>query len=119
MALPEKKYTLLESFFVFLIGGVAVVPIMALIGIAMFPIAMLTAWIRWLLWSWFVVPYLHLPMVPYWAMLGLGLLTGTLSNGDQPNGYSATTKENVTRFVSVLLAELLGLGIGYIIHTHI
>jgi hypothetical protein len=31
-----------------------------------------------------VVPYLHLPMVPYWAMLGLGLLTGTFSNGDQP-----------------------------------
>ncbi len=117
--MSDAKYTPVEGFFVTIFGATVGALFLAVIAALTFPIAMLTAWIRWLMWGWFVVPYLHLPMVPYWAILGLGLLISTFSSVTQPNGYNPTTKEKVTIFVSSYAVQFALLGIGYLVHHYL
>jgi hypothetical protein len=117
--MSNEKYGAVEGFFVTVFGAVFAALFIAAFAILMLPIAMLTAWVRWLMWGWFVVPYLHLPMVPYWAVLGLGLLVGTFTTTDQPNGYKPTTKEQATRFLTSIAVQITLLGIGYIVHHYL
>ena len=117
--MSDTKYTPVEGFFVTILGSTLGALVLAIVAVATFPLAMLTAWIRWRLWGWFVVPYLHLPMVPYWAILGLGLLIGTFSSMTQPNGYNPTTKEKVIIFVSHYAVQFTLLSIGYLVHTYL
>jgi len=111
----ENKYTLLESFCIFLLAG----PTLLLVVALSFPLTLVTAWIRWKLWAWFAVPFLHLPMVPYWAMVGLGILIGTFHGVDRLNGYKPTFKEQVSQILGSGAIQFITLGIGYLIHTHI
>ena len=53
------------------------------------------------------------------AVVGLGFLIGTFSHTNTPNGYKPTAKEQVGTIFWPILAQLIGLSIGYIIHTHI
>jgi hypothetical protein len=117
--MSDAKYTPVEGFFVTIISAFIVTPVIAVIMIVLFPIAMLSAWIRWLLWGWFAVPYLHLPMVPYWAILGLGLLAGTFSTVDQPTGYEPTQKEHISRAVTGIVVQLAALGVGYLVRHYL
>jgi len=85
-----------------------------------FPLFMLMAWIRVYLWTWFAVPYLHLPPITFWPMLGFGLLISTFrvtqvrKTQDSP-GWT----EHFGVLVAELFGNLVGLLIGYIIHIHI
>jgi len=115
----EKKYTLLESFLIFVFSGVAVGVIIPLMVVVTFPLTMLTAWIRWTLWNWFAVPYLHVPAVPYWAVVGLGFLVSSFAHTNSPNGYKPKASETFSMIVMPVVGQLICLGIGYIIHTHI
>ena len=115
----NAKYTPVEGFFVVVLGGMMGALALAIIAITTFPLAMLAAWIRWLLWGWFAVPYLHLPLVPYWAILGLGLLIGSFSHSAAPNGYKPTTKEQVNSFIAPILCNFALLGIGYLVHHYL
>jgi hypothetical protein len=117
--MPEEKYTLVESFFIFLFGGIIGSGAIVLITIAMLPLLLLSAWIRWILWQWFAVPFLHLPMLSYWAVVGLCLLIHTFSHTDQPNGYKPTNADTFGRIFGAIAVEFIALGIGYIIHIHI
>ena len=117
--MSNEKYGAVEGFFLTIISAIVAAPFIALIVIVLFPIAMLSAWIRWLLWGWFVVPYLHLPMVPYWAILGLGALAGTFSTVDQPTGYEPTQKEHISRAVTGIFVQLAALGVGYLVHNYL
>ena len=118
-AMPEEKYTLVESFFIILFGGVFGAGAIALIAVIMFPFLLLSAWIRWLLWQWFAVPYLHAPMLSYWAVVGLCLFINSFAHTDQPNGYKPTKADMFGRIFGAIAVEFIALGIGYIIHIHI
>ena len=93
------------------------VPVLYLL---VFPIFMLMAWIRVYLWTWFAVPYLHLPPITFWLMLGFSLLISTFrvtqvrKKQDSP-GWT----EPFGVFVAELFGNLVLLLIGYIIHIHI
>jgi hypothetical protein len=117
--MSNEKYGPIEGFFVTVLGAIFGALFLAVIVALTFPIVMLTAWIRWLMWGWFVVPYLHLPMVPYWAILGLGLLIGIFTTTGQPNGYKPTTKEQVTCFLTSMAVQITLLGIGYLVHHYL
>jgi len=119
MGTIEKKYTLLESFLIFVFGGVAVGVIVPFMVVVTFPLTMLSAWIRLTLWNWFAVPYLHAPAVPYWAVVGLGVLVNTFSQSSSPNGYKPKASETFSMILMPVVVQLIGLGIAYIIHTHI
>lgn len=112
----EKKYTLLESFFILLGAPLVVLPTLALLAIVCFPLAMLMAWIRWTLWGWFAVPFLHAPEVPYWAMVGLGLLVASFMPNSQPTKDDPSAKQIFSSLSVWVCVHLIGLGIGYIIH---
>jgi hypothetical protein len=115
----KQKYTLWESFWIFVVTGAVAVPMTVLITIVVFPLMMLTAWIRWLLWGWFIVPYIHLPIVPYWAMLGIGCFTTTWATTEAPNGYKPTTEEKIINFMSSWLIHAMALVVGYVLHRYI
>ncbi len=119
MATTEKKYTLIESFFILVFGGLAAGVVIPLIGLVTFPLVMLVAWIRLTEWNWFAVTYLHLPTVPYWVVVGLGYFISTFSHTNSPNGYKPTTKDTMSVIFMPLIAQLIGLGICYIIHIYL
>ena len=117
--MSEEKYGPIEGFFITVFGAICGSLILTFVAIVTFPIAMLSAWIRWVLWGWFVVPYLHLPMVPYWAILGLGLLIGTFTTTPQPNGYKTTGKDAVSMLFTSVTVEFALLVIGYVVHSYL
>lgn len=119
METTEKKYTLIESFFILVFGGLAAGVVIPLIGLVTFPLVMLVAWIRLTEWNWFAVQYLHLPTVPYWVVVGLGYFISTFSHTNSPNGYKPTTKDTMSVIFMPLIAQLIGLGICYIIHIYL
>jgi hypothetical protein len=116
MAKDEEKFTFMESLLVLpvTIIGIALVTIMIL------PLAMLYTWIRLQLWGWFAVTYLHLPMIPFWAMYGLGLILVAYHSGKvKSSEYKPTTKD----YAQIIFGEVGGMlmlwGIGYIVHTYL
>lgn len=69
------------------------------------------AWVEVKLWDWFAVPYLHLPHVSIWTMVGLSFLYGLFLP------VPSTPKEVKNEWYVSFLKPLTALAAGYIIHT--
>lgn len=104
----EDKFILGEAALVF---GLSV-PITVAVFITFLPGAILLTYIRIQLWDWFAIPYLHLPMIPFWAMFGLTTFAGTFYYASAPvSDYKPTMKQNVT--VMVTNVKIIHLTKGY------
>lgn len=114
--MPEKKRSLSEIFSIFVMAPFFVTGAITSISVALFPILMVLSWIRWKLWMWFAVPYLHVPIVPYWAMVGLGLLVSSFMPFIQKQDDET---KNFTDALAVnMIVHLSSLGIGYLIYIY-
>lgn len=107
-----KKYTLLESGAIFGLLGVA----MPLLIIAFIPLYLMTAWMRSVMWSWFAVPYLHLPPVDIWPMFGIGLLVSAFSVKIPSLKKEMYDSGLGSRIASALIGEWVVFGLAYAIH---
>lgn len=98
--------------FLAVIGGVVS-------GLAALALAMLTyGWVLSILWSWFMVPALHLPRLSISAAIGITITVRCMLN--QSSGIDTpkrTTSERITNFIGYsLLGPLVVLVIGWAIH---
>lgn len=66
----KKQYSLVELLTI----TVATPVIFGLITLVGIPIGLLVAWMRELVWNWFMPAYLHLPHIGLWLMFAVGLL---------------------------------------------
>ena len=88
------------------------------IFLLMVPTALLITYIRVELWSWFVVTYLHLPMVPFWAMYGLMLFTGTFSVVKvKSSDFEPSAMDHWNTMWISVVGWLMAWGLGYVVHV--
>lgn len=111
----EDKYTLLESGVVF---GLAI-PALALTVMAFLPLYVLEAWLRSMMWSWFAVPYLHLPVITLWPMLGLDLLISSFQIKYPSLKKDLYESGFVSRVGYAILVELMTFGLSWALHRWI
>ena|ERR1700677_737200 len=114
--MSDKKYTFWEAVFILPLSAVFI----AFIMVATLPFSMLTAWARVKLWNWFVVPYLHLPPIPFWAMFALGIFAATFRGTKlKESDYKPEIKDYVTWFAADVIGSLLAVFVGWVIRTHL
>jgi hypothetical protein len=112
----EKKYTLPEAALGIGIIGALVPVVLAVVAI---PIGAFQAWLRMTIWNWFH-SYFGLPAVGFWPMFALGLIVSSWRASS-----SRSLKEEFYKgswssyFFGEILADLLGLGIAFLIHVFI
>ena len=109
--MSEEKFTLGQSAAVFSM----MVVMMAAVTILVFPILILTAWMRGIAWNWYCASF-HLPPVSLWSMVIVGVFVGMFT----PTFPSL--KDDLLKFKSwqnslmSVLRQMLAFGIIVVIH---
>jgi len=84
----------------------------AIVLLAMIPLAILNGWILTILWGWFVVPIFHLPPLTIAPAMGLSLLVSYMTK-EYVNSESTWKNVSIT-FTRPFMVLL----IGYIIKSY-
>jgi sulfite exporter TauE/SafE len=107
-----EKYTLAESAGVFTIGSLVI----ALLAVATFPVVLLIAWMREIVWNWYC-PMVHLPPVSLWLMLVIGLFIGMFTSS------APSLKDDLLKYkpwqnsLFPILGQVIAFGIIALIHV--
>ncbi|RZK44060.1 MAG: hypothetical protein EOO61_04505 [Hymenobacter sp.] len=95
-----------------------IVVVLALIGFAVFAVAeaVYRGWILAILWAWFIVPLGVVPVTIPWA-IGIMFVVGLITPGVDATKPERTTDETIAVVLGKLLAPLVLLGAGAIVHS--
>lgn len=77
-----------------------------------------------ILWAWFIVPAFHVVQITIPQAIGISLVVGMLaprasSSSDDKEKKKDPVDSLVTSFFVVLLAPLIALGVGAIVHAFV
>ena len=85
-----------------------------LVPVIWFPLAMLYAWALQVLWNWYVPAIFDLPMIPYSAALGIGLIVGFLAKGIPRTDSDRPWSDKWWDFVAMIIRPLAAVGSGWV-----
>jgi len=94
----------------------AVTPMVsALIMLISLPLGLITAWVRVVLWGWFIIPYFHLPHLSVWQMFAIGIFLSSFHTTQElkPEFYPTGVWARIGLYYA---GQFLSLGVGYLIH---
>jgi hypothetical protein len=78
-------------------------------------IAIMRGWVLTYLWQWFIVPF-GLPEISILHAWGFAILIGMLTS--PVNLKEDTQKTDLNKTIIALIAPLISLGVGYLIHIN-
>lgn len=113
--MKDEKYTLAESAAVFALTAFGIVVAAILVFPVVFPVVILTAWMRETAWNWYCASF-HLPYVSLWEMVVVGVFVGMFSSS------TPTLKDDLLKFKSwqnslfAVLGQVIAFGIIAVIH---
>lgn len=108
----EARYTLGEAFGV--LFGISFLAFIAL-PVVMFPLMLLSAWIRMTAWNWFCV-YVHLPQIGIWMMLAISMFVSLFTPRFPSIKQEYLQSSYWQRLLFELVSEFIALGMLWCIH---
>lgn len=108
----------------FLVGAVLVVGLVLVMLVLIFGIVsiswLLRGYVLSVLWRWFMVPTLGLPVLSVPQAIGIALVVGMLThqNYHYPEKEDEKTSTKVTRFLEPFLAPFATLLVGWIVRQY-
>ena len=93
------------------------IPIVILVMLLATPAMLLQAWVMTVLWGWFVVPFISLPVMTMKTALGMVVLSGLLRFQVYCKDEREPTEKVITGLCHMFVAPLVTLFIGWVVYT--
>lgn len=107
-----KKYTFVEKVLGIILGGF----LGGAVILAFVPVDLALAWLRVQVWNWFLVPYLHAPVMNIWLMFALIFFVSMWRKSPRDLRKDLYEESLAHTFVWGILTDLIAFGICFCVH---